>query len=117
MAFFSLSSSRGFTLDEAVFLVVIVGFLRAIAIHEFDKIRMPAAKAARVNEGGQLPGTSVQYFFKFGFTLVSSRRAGAIRQVENLEPLAGRTGLQFITLSAPITVPAAGGARRLTYSL
>lgn len=98
-------------------VVVIIGFLVALAVPGFQKVRTASQDKAVLNNTRQLAAAADQYFMDNGVTWVDrTNLVGSSSYVRALQPAAMETYPNGFTQGVTITVLGIGGIRTFTYS-
>jgi type IV pilus assembly protein PilA len=98
-------------------VVVIIGFLAAMAIPAFQKVRVASQDKAVLNNMRLLAAAADQYFTEQGTsTALFTSLVGSSAYVKSFTVVAGETYPANYTAAAPVIVSGVAGARTLTYS-
>ena len=110
------SSKKGFTLVEIMIVVVIIGLLAAMAIPEFQKVRVSSQDKAVTNNMRQLGAAADQYFLENGVSAAQiTSLVGSSAYVKALSTVANEAYPLDYTQGTPVIVSGIAGARTLTY--
>lgn len=97
-------------------VVVIIGFLAALAIPAFQKVRVASQNKAVLNNMRLLAAAADQYFTEKGTnTVLFTVLVGSTGYVKSFTVVAGETYPVNYTAAAPIIVSGIAGDRTLTY--
>ena len=100
-------------------VVVIIGFLAAMGIPAFQKVRASSQDKAVMNNLRQLGAAADQYFLERGVSSVNSSDLigqDATQYIKVVEPVAGESYLAVLQQGAPITAAGVAGQRTVTYT-
>ena len=104
-----IKSTKGFTLVEIMIVVVIIGFLAAMAIPAFQKVRTASQSKTILNNLRQLSAAAQQYFLENGASqVVYTNLVGTDKYVKSIAPVAQEnySALTFSQLDTQLSISA-----------
>lgn len=107
----------GFTLVEIMIAVVIIGFLAALAIPAFNRVRRTSQDRAVLNNARQLAAAADQYYLENGVSTVDrTALEGSLNYLKEFLPIASESYPAQYTAGVTITVSGVAGQRTVTYA-